>query len=280
MRIWVDGRVLGPGEYGLRAAALDRGTLLGDGLFETLLVEDGRVVALAAHLDRLEASARALGFPDFGPRRSEVREAIGALVAGDASASRRALRITFTAGEGRGLARPAETVGRLVVSIGACPPAPSSLAAALLDTPRVDPLCPTAGHKTTSTLRWVLARAEARRRGADVALVRTVDGDVVEGDAANLFLHVGETLVTPPLDRGVLPGIQRARLLRVARDQGLAVEERGVDARELRSAGALFLTSSLIGVVPVVLLDGSPLRQDERVTARVRELLTMDASDD
>ena len=280
MTVWVEGRVIQRGDVPLEAAAVDRGALLGDGLFETLLVQADRVLDQAAHLDRLEASARALGFPDFARRRGEVAAAIDALLAEEPSAPRRVLRVTFTAGAGRGLLRPSGGRGRLVVSIGACPPPPSSVSAVLLDTPRVDPLCPTSGHKTTSALRWVLARDEARRRGAAVALVRCVDGDVVEGDAANLFLFDGEMLVTPPLDRGVLPGIQRARLLRAARVQGVDVEERPIAARELRSAGGLFLTSSLIGVVPVVELDGVPVAHHEPTTTRVRDLLTMDASDD
>jgi branched-subunit amino acid aminotransferase/4-amino-4-deoxychorismate lyase len=83
-----------------------------------------------------------------------------------------------------------------------------------------------------------------------------VDGDVAEADSANLFAVVEGDLLTPPLDRGVLPGVTRARCLEAL--PGVAREGR-IARDALARASEVFLTSSLDGVTPVVAVDGRAL---------------------
>jgi branched-chain amino acid aminotransferase len=97
-------------------------------------------------------------------------------------------------------------------------------------------------------MHHVEARRAARAAGADAALLLTVSGDVAESDAANVFAVSGGRLVTPPLDRGVLPGITRALVLRTVRARGAAAEERHLPLEELLAASEVFVTSSLAGV--------------------------------
>jgi branched-chain amino acid aminotransferase len=272
---WWGGRVVAQDDCSLTD---DRGLLLGDGLFETALVLDGVAPILPRHLARLGASATKLGIRLPAALGAEIGRALPELFAAEGRPNRAALRITVTRGRGRGLAAPSGP-GALVVSLSALPemprgaPAPP-VSAVVLDGPRVDPLDPLAGHKTLSAMPRVHARRLAVERGADVALLATVDGDVCEADAANLLLVVDSTVVTAPLDRGVLPGITRARCLDALQRGAMPAQERVLTARDLLSCGEAFLTSSLDGVRPLSELDGRPLQAPGRVaTALAASLL-------
>jgi branched-chain amino acid aminotransferase len=117
----------------------------------------------------------------------------------------------------------------------------------------------TAGLKTLAYTDSVAALAEARASGADDALFLDTAGHLSEGTSSNVFVVRGETLATPPLSCGALPGITRAAVAEVAAGLGLAVEERPVAPDELFAAGEAFLTSSLRGIAPVVRVDRRPL---------------------
>ena len=171
------------------------------------------------------------------------------------------LRLTVSGGPGpRGLDPPAASAPTMLLQVA--PYQRDAMAfkrAVILDTPRIDPLDPLTGHKTVAALRWAVARRRARAMRADVALVRTIQGDVAEADFANLFAVFGETVVTPQLSRGVLPGITRAWALQTLRSQGRLAGERSLEPDELPGASEIFLTSSLVGVSPLTHLDGQAL---------------------
>src|SRR6185436_12808659 len=94
---------------------------------------------------------------------------------------------------------------------------------------------------------------------ADVALLATLDGDVCEGDAANLFVVVDGVVVTPALDRGVLPGITRGRSLDLFARAGRPCKQASISPRDLARVDEAFLTSSLDGVRPLRAIDGRTL---------------------
>jgi branched-chain amino acid aminotransferase/4-amino-4-deoxychorismate lyase len=223
----------------------DRGLLLGDGLFETMLAVDGDLPHLAAHLDRMAAGCAVLNLP-FEREEAErvAREATPA-------EGRFAIRLTLTAGSGgRGLARPAAPVLGLFAK--AAPSAPVTTPAALIvATTRRNEGSPVSRLKSLSYLDNVLARAEAKAAGADEAVMLNNRGEVACAAAANLFWIKDGRLFTPRLDCGVLPGVTRARLL--ARHQ---VEEVAAGIEALETAEAIFLTNSLIGVREVSKLGG------------------------
>jgi branched-chain amino acid aminotransferase/4-amino-4-deoxychorismate lyase len=249
----------------------DRGLLLGDGLFETLLWRDGRLVLFEAHARRMQAGCEALGLP--APDAGELRRAAEAAVreAGLVD-SRAAVRLTWTAGPGgRGLDRPETMRPRLFATAA---PAPSSQTPVVLTTVSVrrNEGSPASRLKTLAYLDNVLARAEARAAGADEALILNNRGEVACAAAANLFWVWDGGLFTPALSCGVLDGIMRAAVMRAAQGLGLAVAEVAVERSTLDRAEGLFLTNSLIGVREVALLDGAPIQRSP-VTARLRDAL-------
>ena len=239
----------------------DRGLLLGDGLFETLLAVDGSVPHLSAHLDRMAAGCETLNLP-FTRDEAErlVREAAPA-------AGRFAVRLTLTAGSGgRGLDRPAAPSIRLFATAAKSEPVttPASLIVASV---RRNEGSPVSRLKTLSYLDNVLARAQARAAGADEAVLLNNRGEIACAGAANLFWVEGGRLFTPRLDCGVLAGITRARLMTLE-----AVEEVAAGVEALGRAEAVFLTNSLIGVRPVSRLGERVFEVNSRVE-RLQRLL-------
>jgi branched-chain amino acid aminotransferase/4-amino-4-deoxychorismate lyase len=218
----------------------DRGLLLGDGLFETLLAVDGNVPHLAAHLDRMAAGCAVLDLP-FD--RAEAERRVRAAAPGE---GRFAVRLTLTAGSGgRGLDRPTVPLPRLFAT--SAPSAPvTTPASAIVAATRRNEGSPAARLKTLSYLDNVLARAEAVAAGADEAVMLNNRGEIACAGAANLFWVESGKLFTPRLDCGVLAGITRARVMALE-----AVEEVAVGVEALDRAEAVFLTNSLIGVRPL-----------------------------
>ncbi len=228
----------------------DRGLLLGDGLFETMLALDGAIPMIEAHLDRLAAGCAALGLPDLD------REAARALcLAAPPAMGRAAVRLTLTAGSGgRGLDRPAQIVPRLRATAALSAPIETPATLIIAQTRRNEG-SPASRLKTLAYLDNVLARAQARAAGADEAVMLNNAGHLACAAAANLFWIEGERLLTPALDCGVLAGITRGRVLATTRSWGLETQEVAATAARLETADGIFLTNSLIGVRPVSALE-------------------------
>lgn len=244
--LWCDGRLVEGGTLPFDMG--DRGLLLGDGVFDTALAVQGRIAFETAHIDRLVAAASTLGYP-ADPER--IRAAMRALAEGLPLA---AIRTTLTRGSGpRGLAPPAEPAPFLFAS--AAPARPGLFFAPLRLLPTAiarNETSPAARLKTLGYLDAVLAARAAAAAGFDEALFRNTRGRVACAGTGNLFAWIGDALVTPPAEEGVLPGIVRAEILsRIAPGLGLAVEERPLLPSELERAEAVFVTNSLRLIAPV-----------------------------
>jgi branched-subunit amino acid aminotransferase/4-amino-4-deoxychorismate lyase len=114
--------------------------------------------------------------------------------------------------------------------------------------------------KTLSYLENILARKEARAAGGDESVLLNTAGNVASASAANLFLVFEDVLVTPDLSSGALPGTTRALILEeLAQAAGLGATERPVEPEDLDKASEIFLTSALLGVMPVTVVDGRPV---------------------
>lgn len=253
MIVWLDGRLV-PVEAA-RIDPRDRGLLLGDGLFETMRAVGGRVPLLDRHLRRLRAGAALLG---IGPVAGDaaIAAACADLLRANGLADA-ALRLTLTRGPGpRGLLPPAESMPVILLAAFP-PPAPPPPATAILATlTRRNEHSPLAGLKSLAYLDQLLALREARAAGADDALLRNTAGRLACATAANLFLVMAGGLLTPLLGEGVLPGITRGLVLELAAALGIACREEPLPVEAVAQAEGAFLTSSLVGLRPLVALDG------------------------
>ncbi|MEU1042714.1 aminodeoxychorismate lyase [Streptomyces sp. NPDC005551] len=248
MKIWLDGGL--QDIESARVSVLDHGLTVGDGIFETVKVADGRPFALTRHLDRLTRSARGLGLPD--PDLDEVRRACAAVVEANPMALGR-LRITYTGGHGPLGSDRGEHGPTLIVALGGTARRPDSTAVVTVPWTRNERGALT-GLKTTSYAENVVALARAREQGASEALFANTAGQLCEGTGSNVFVVLDGEIHTPPVASGCLAGITRA----------LAAEWTG--AREtdlpfdvLERADEIFLTSTLRDVQAVHRVDGREL---------------------
>jgi branched-chain amino acid aminotransferase len=137
--------------------------------------------------------------------------------------------------------------------------------------------------KSLNYLDKLLAQRTASQRGAHEAILVDPDGCVVEGAMRNIFAVFGGELVTPPLSRGLLPGITRATVLDIARGRGIPSRERDIALTELYAAEECFLTSSIAEILPVRSVDGNampaaaPGAATTAITAAYRELVAREA---
>ena len=226
----------------------DRGLLLGDGLFETILAVDGRLVSFEAHIARMIAGCAVIGIEPPSASAATAM-ALDALTASGLTEGRAAVRLTLTAGRSR---------PRLYASASPAPAPEGALRLATVALRRNE-TSPTSRLKSLAYLDNILARAEARAAGADEALLLNTQGQIACAAAANLFWITEDRLHTPALDCGVLEGIVRGEVLAAARALGVATVEVHAGRAALDEAQAMFLTSSLVGVRMVSGLDGRAL---------------------
>ena len=104
------------------------------------------------------------------------------------------------------------------------------------------------GIKSTNRLPQVMAAAEAETAEADDALLLNSQGQVVSATAGNLFWLEDETVCTPPLDSGCLPGVTRQFILEMCPKLDLAVAEKNVSSMDLPTKDGIFITNSVHGV--------------------------------
>lgn len=251
--VWFNGEFVRDG--GLAIEPVERGLLLGDGLFETIAVFDGRAVWLDEHLARMMAAAIVIGL-DIA--RDEIRDAAAEVLA-KAKGRQGILRITVTRGAGgRGLAAADSGEPNLLITLA--PWISGSLfREARLVTSSVcrNERSPSSRIKSLSYIDNILAARGAAAEGADDALMLNTRARIASSTIANVFILEPGRLVTPPVSEGVLPGIVRQRVLALAPRLGLKALEAPLSAYRAQHAEGMFLTNSLRLVRPVSRLDGT-----------------------
>lgn len=241
----------------------DRGLLLGDGLFETILARDGRLVLFEAHIERMQRGCMALGLPAPDPEDA-LALCQDTLDGSGLTVGRAAIRITLTAGSGgRGLDRPASPEPHIFATVAPSPWPEGDVALATSDVRRNEG-SPAARLKSLSYLDNVLAR---RMAAPAEALLLNNRGEVACAAAANIFWVRDDRLFTPHRDCGVLDGVMRRQVMTL-----MAVEEVKAPRAMLESAQAVFLTSSLIGVRRVSRIDGAGMG-DHRLLSELQQAL-------
>jgi branched-chain amino acid aminotransferase len=121
---------------------------------------------------------------------------------------------------------------------------------------RLDPrTMPMRAKATANYANSALARVEAIKAGFDEAIMLNSDGMVVEASAENIFIVRDGALATPPTSSGALSGITRDSIIKIARENGIACEERNITRDELYVADEVFLTGTAAEIKPVGEID-------------------------
>jgi 4-amino-4-deoxychorismate lyase len=233
----------------------DRGLDFGDGLFETILLHQGRPLLLDLHLQRLQRGLEALHFPSCLPAIEQRLREAGAAVA-ELGWGWVALRATVTRGAGpRGYAPPAAPQPRILLRATALENDPLQMSAPVslaLATIRCGTQPALAGLKHLNRLEQVLAAAEAAAKGMDDALLLNQAGDLVSVSSGNIFLLSDGVLLTPPLDSCGIAGTRRRFIVqRLAPACGLEVRETRLTPPQLEQCDEAFYSNSLVGLRPI-----------------------------
>ncbi len=252
------------GRYVPHAAAQvhieDRGYQFADGVYEVILVHNGRLVDEGPHLDRLDYSLKALQIPWPMSRpalQMVLRELIGR---NGVAAGTVYLQVT------RGVAPrdhkfPTAAAPSFVATTRRSKATSATgPAAGVFVITRPDIRWRRCDIKSVSLLPNVLGKQAAAEAGAFETWLTDDDGDVTEGTSTNAWIVTRDgRLVTRNLSATILAGITRLALLQLVRSQGISFEERPFSVAEAKAAAEAFLTSTTSLVLPVTRIDGQAI---------------------
>ena len=242
---------------------LDHGFLFGDSIYEVICTNKGKPCFLDEHLIRLNASASGISLKI--PRKAEwIKEQIQkTLIAAGNSESY--IRIIVTRGEGELDIDPSSCFNpNIIIFVKSIPQIPAEIyekgiSVSLVSIKRNsrDSLNPAV--KTGNYLNNILARMEAQKLGANDAIMVNPWGQLTEGTTSNLFFVKDEQILTPEKDCGILSGITREKIIQLAQENGIALEEGKWPGEELFKADEIFLSGTVKKIMPVSILDNHPI---------------------
>jgi len=253
-------RFLSPGQVGF---------LNGWGVFSTIKVVDGVLFAFPRHWGRMRRDAELLRVPfpwSIAELETQLLKLVEANQAHTATLRVSVVRNRGTVFEAPGVDRDFELLAFTVdrnewgndVRLGVIPNARHAAS-------------PFAG---TKILAWAINLAwyeEAHLRGQDEVVLLNERGEVSECTSANLFAAFGETVVTPPLSSGCLPGVTRELLLEEVHVDGIRIEERKLRLDDLEAADEVFITSSTRDLLGVREIEGLSIRRADAVRKRLNQ---------
>jgi D-alanine transaminase len=238
---------------------LDRGFLLGDGVYEVIPVYAGKLFRLQQHLERLQHSLDGIRF-DNPHTAAEwdviLNELVARNTAGAGSDQSLYLQVTRGVAPRRDHAFPNTSTPTVFAMSTALAPVDMKQLEQGIDVITLEDIrwkhC---NIKAITLLANVLARQEALDSGAhDAILIR--DGEANEGAASNLFIVSNGVIRTPPKGSKLLPGITRDLILELIQANQLPYEEATITETDLAQADEIWLTSSTKEILPVTSLNG------------------------
>ncbi len=274
--VYVNGEYLPESEG--KISIFDRGFLFADGVYEVTAVVNGRLVDYDPHMERLERSLRELrmGWPCTKDelramhlemiRRNALTEGIIYMQVTRGAADR-----TFNFPKD---AKPTLIAFTQVMKLVDNPNAVTGVK--VITTP--DLRWARRDIKTVMLLAPVLGKQEAYEKGAHEGWM-IEDGYVTEGTSSNAYIVKDGKVITRGLSNAILAGCTRRALFRLAKEQGVEIEERAFTADEAYAADEAFLTSASQFVMPIVEIDGHRIGggQPGPVVRKLRELFLKEA---
>ncbi|HJW87509.1 MAG TPA: branched-chain-amino-acid transaminase [Candidatus Brocadiaceae bacterium] len=280
LKIYLNGQIVPQEEA--KVSVFDHGLLYGDGVFEGIRAYHGKIFTLQEHLDRLYASAGAISLT-IPISKAEMGAAIKNTMAAN-NLTDSYIRLVVTRGVGKlGLdpnkcARPQIIIITDTIELYSKALYEKGLDIVTVTTIRnhfsaLDPKI-----KSLNYLNNILAKIESIRAGAGEALMLNKDGYVAECAGDNIFIVKDNALITPPASAGILIGITRNLVMKLAADMGIAVKEELMTRCDLYIADECFLTGTAAEIIPVVTIDtrvigtGKPGKVTQALLKKYRDL--------
>jgi branched-chain amino acid aminotransferase len=257
MKIWLNGKLLSRGEA--MVSVYDHGVLYGDGVFEGIRAYGRRIFQCKAHIERFFESARQIRLTiPYTPQ--EVEAALrDTIAANDYQYSY--LRPVVTRGEGNlGLnpftcSRPTVFIINDHIQLYPRETYESGIALIIAKTLRTSAAMLSPSVKSLNYLNNIMAKVECIDAGVGEAIMLNDQGNVAECTGDNIFIVKGGTLITPPASAGILVGITRSVVLRLARQLEIPAEEKNFKPEAVYDADECFLTGTAAEVIPVTKVD-------------------------
>jgi branched-chain amino acid aminotransferase len=212
------------------------------------------------HIDRLYESARAIRL-EIPMTKTDLMAAVVSTV--DANAIKDGyVRLVITRGAGTLGLDPRKTADPQVIiiadTISLYPPEMYTQGLKLItaSTIRNHPQALSARIKSLNYLNNIMAKIEGTDAGCVEALMLNHKGEVAECTGDNIFIVSRGVLKTPSIDAGILEGVTRNAVIRLAKEAGVPVEETTLTRHDLYVADECFLTGTAAEVIPAVSLDG------------------------
>ena len=231
-----------------KVSVLDHGFTVADGVFETLKVHQGQAFAIELHNERLAHSAAGLGIAC--PPSEQVRQAITDVLAANPYCELGRIRVTVSSGIGPLGSDRSPGDPTLVVTLASQNPWPETTSALVVKWIKNERSA-LVGLKTVSYAENVIALEHAHTQGFSEALFFDSTGHLSEGTGSNIFIVRDGVLLTPSPESGLLKGITRNLVIRIAERLGLQFKEGPLTIDDLRGADEAFLTSSTRDVHPL-----------------------------
>ncbi len=236
-------------------SVLDHGFLYGDGIYETVRAYGGHVFHWPDHYQRLKQSARRIDLRCPWSSDSLLRGVIQVLKANKSPNG--TVRITVARGPGP-LGLDPTVCARPTLAMLLHPKRPfrglrkNGVSIGIPEIRRNHPRCLDPQIKSNNSLNTILAKLEAKQMGVFEAVLLNLDGHITEGTTSNLFFVRRGVLFTPALSCGLLEGVTRGAVIKLARRAGHKVKEGRFTLSDLGRADEIFLTSTTLEIVPVI----------------------------
>jgi D-alanine transaminase len=232
---------------------LDRGLYFGDGVYEVVRSYDGRIFALAEHLQRFANSLAGIGITgvDVDVIRGRVQDVFSQ--AGIANA-----KIYFHITRGAGLRNhvcDADLEPNFLLTVTELPDDTEAKTKGIAVSTHPDWRWKRCDIKSLNLLPNVLARLDAARKGCEEAIFVDEAGLITEGAASALFAVLQDALHTAPLTANILPSITRKFVIEAAEKTDLKVVEESLTPHQATAADELFIAVTTKDIVPVVKFD-------------------------
>jgi branched-subunit amino acid aminotransferase/4-amino-4-deoxychorismate lyase len=242
-------------EADAQVSVQSRSVAYGDGCFDTFKVEQGQVLDLRAHLNRLEATLNWLDI-ELTASRKDWPSLIQQLIQRNQLQNEKVLIRIQAWREGERGYNTTSTRGSLVMVAKKLPEFPAQIRLATVDTRRIPSVALPPQFKLSNGINYIRASREARNAGFDDAVMLTLRNEISETPIANIFWTVGKTLYTPAKTCDLLPGITRQFVLSsIAERLGYSIQEVIVKRSELDKPELVFICNSLREITGVIQWD-------------------------
>ena len=239
----------------------DAGFLYGDGLFETLIGYKGKLFKLDEHVDRLLASLKQLRYnPHFD--KSYIKSAVHELLFKNKLSQTDAyIKIIVTRSRyGERFHYDLQIKPNLIIIAKKLDPYPDNyykngIKIATSDLKRSAIGSSLCKFKLLNYFENIYVRNEAYHKQSLEGIFMTRDRLVLEGSMSNIFYVKNGTVFTPPLTQNILPGITRQVVIDLCRENNLEVSEREISYSDIKKADEIFLTNSVMEIMPVKEID-------------------------